>query len=495
MSSHHDQAPFFIKIKYDSATHKFQVNQPVPIWLNFSAAIAQRFGISEEKRIGLRYILDREGDTITISTQADCDELWHKVLSVAATSSQTGCVDQRAHILELALINCHSSQAQPSPAFKSDVEDHIIHFWKDLPAAKLGGEGEGQYLDLKNSYVLGNPELGHRFFVRAVYKELHEHFDRHEHRGCKTAKSKWIVTGTPGVGKTFFAAYYMWVAACQKKNVVWEPFEDSQKDRSTYLMTSDGVERVNYGSRQLVKAFQDSETVYIVDGQPPLLRPVWTLLVTSPQYRNYKNLLKQSKSDLLYMPPWSQKELQLCKEILYPGEKELPTTLMGQLFEWYGGVPRYVLEIPSTEFKFSDRNEKDVVRKLVANLKYAIGKVSLTGLIKAHQARNRDGEFSHCVLHLCRHPSGSLDRIHLAWASPSVEREVVEQFSKEIRTDMKHFLRSSNDASPSNLRGLIFETYAHIMLEDGGIFQARRLCKGDPTSNQNVEVEFLPAKV
>ncbi|KAH9461838.1 hypothetical protein MJO29_003449 [Puccinia striiformis f. sp. tritici] len=110
MSSH--QAPLSIKIKHATVIHKLQVNQHVPIWSTFSAAIAQRFGMPEEQPIGLQY-LDPEGDTITISTQADCDELWHKVLSVTAISSQTGGVDQRNRCLELALINHHLSGAQP----------------------------------------------------------------------------------------------------------------------------------------------------------------------------------------------------------------------------------------------------------------------------------------------------------------------------------------------------------------------------------------------
>ncbi|KAI7933640.1 hypothetical protein MJO28_017537 [Puccinia striiformis f. sp. tritici] len=64
MSSH--QAPLSIKIKHATVIHKVQVNQHVPIWSTFLAAIAQRFGMPEEQPIGLQY-LDPEGDTITMS--------------------------------------------------------------------------------------------------------------------------------------------------------------------------------------------------------------------------------------------------------------------------------------------------------------------------------------------------------------------------------------------------------------------------------------------
>ncbi|KAI7959600.1 hypothetical protein MJO28_003391 [Puccinia striiformis f. sp. tritici] len=350
MSSH--QAPLSIKIKHATVIHKLQVNQHVPIWSTFSAAIAQRFGMPEEQPIGLQY-LDPEGDTITISTQADCDELWHK----------------------LALINHHPCGAQPPRTIKSAVEKEIIHFWKGLPTADLVGEGEGQYLDLKGAYVLGNPELGRRFLVRSVYKELRKHIDD------SIAKSEWV------------------------------PFKTKQDGQSTYLMTSDGVEQVAYGSPELVNALQKSETLYIVDGQPPLLRRARTLLLTSPQYQNYKDICKQSHSELLYMPPWSYEELQHCKAILY---QKLSTTLMDKLFDWYGGVPRYVLARALDEFTESGGNEKVAVGTVLAILKRAIGKGSLTGIIKAHEAEHLDGEYSHRVLHLCRHPSGSLSQPHLA---------------------------------------------------------------------------------
>ncbi|KNF02627.1 hypothetical protein PSTG_04222 [Puccinia striiformis f. sp. tritici PST-78] len=366
MSSH--QAPLSIKIKHATVIHKLQVNQHVPIWSTFSAAIAQRFGMPEEQPIGLQY-LDPEGDTITISTQADCDELWHKVLSVTAISSQT---------------------------VKSAVEKEIIHFWKGLPTADLVGEGKGQYLDLKGAYVLGNPELGHRFLVRSVYEELRKHIDD------SIAKSKWVVTGTPGLEKPFFplttcgsphAREKLWCGSLSKLNRM-----------------------VAYGSPELVNALQKSETLYIVDGQPPLLRCARTLLLTSPQYQNYKDICKQSHSELLYMPPWSYEELQHCKAILY---QKLPTTLMDKLFDWYGGVLQYVLARALDEFTESGGNKKVAVGTVLAILKRAIGKGSLTGIIKVHEAEHLDGEYSHRVLHLCRHPSGSLSQPHLAlWPEP-----------------------------------------------------------------------------
>ncbi|POV94437.1 hypothetical protein PSHT_16223, partial [Puccinia striiformis] len=485
-------APLSIKIKHADVIHKLQVNQHVPIWSMFSAAIAQRFGnkrsdcntltprgtpspcqfnfqplVSLHLKVRLPTYL-KLTVTLDSSTQADFDELWHEALSVTAQSYQTGGVDQRNRCLELALINHHPSEAQPPPTIKSAVEEEITHFWKGLPTANLVGEDEWQYLDLKGAYVLGNPELCHRILVRSVYEELREHIDE------SFAKSKWVVTGTPGVGKTFFSAYYLWVAACEGRTVVWQPFQTQPGGRPTYLLTSDGVERVAYGSPEL-----------------------YTLLMANlhscaPPGLSSSHILKQSRSDSLFMPPWSYEELQHCKAILY---QKLPTTLMDRLYDWYGGVPQYVLARASDEFTGNGGNEDAAVGTVVAILKKAIGKGSLTSIIKAQEAEHLDGEYSHRVLHLCRHPSGSLSQSHLAWASLLAENEVVKRFSQEILNDMKYYLRFSNDNHQSNIRGLIFESYAHVMLRNGGRFQARRLCGSNVTSSQNGEVAFSPAEV
>ncbi|EFP81601.1 uncharacterized protein PGTG_07850 [Puccinia graminis f. sp. tritici CRL 75-36-700-3] len=135
----------------------------------------------------------------------------------------------------------------------------------------------------------------------------------------------------------------MWIAACKNKTVVWEPFHQEGPTRS-FLMTSGGIEPVDIQSPQLLKALSNSKTVYIVDGHAPALHlNTWTLLITSPEREHYRHLLKRRDSCLLYMSPWSYEEMQICKSILYPDEAILPTTLMDRLFEWYGGVPRYVL--------------------------------------------------------------------------------------------------------------------------------------------------------
>ena len=157
-----------------------------------------------------------------------------------------------------------------------NVLEDLVRFWKALPEATLATHGEIEYLDLKETYILGDKELGTRLLVRPIYKELCTHFERN-----RSTKFRWVVTGTPGIGKTFFSAYYLWIAACNKKTVVWQPFITKGSAVLTYLMTQDGVERLSEYSHKLLKAHADSETIYIHRGWPSSI-PVESL--DSPRY-------------------------------------------------------------------------------------------------------------------------------------------------------------------------------------------------------------------
>ncbi|WAQ90307.1 hypothetical protein PtA15_12A296 [Puccinia triticina] len=188
------------------------------------------------------------------------------------------------------------------------------------------------------------------------------------------------------------------------------------------------------------------------------------------------------------MTPWSYDEMKRCKAILYPEEEKFPTTLMNQLFDWYGGVPRDVFQLTSSEFNTNpdvDTVVQKMSKKLIDVIQYE-GPVS--NLIHAHQARTREEEYSHRVLHLCTHHTGDLAQYSVAWASPRVGREVFRLYAEEIRRNLKSF-RGINGFTDGNARGAQFEVYAHELLREGGTFQVRRLCE-DLSSDQNAEVTF-----
>ncbi|KAI9626555.1 hypothetical protein KEM48_010384, partial [Puccinia striiformis f. sp. tritici PST-130] len=366
------------------------------------------------------------------------DITFHTTKHADALTSYSSLED---HAAQLSLCAVPETPLIVKVIAKSNVEEALVRFWKDLPEATLVADGEMVYLDLKDSYVLEHETLGRRFL---------------------------------------------------QQTVVWEPSQSQEDVVSTYLMTSGSVERLAAGSPRVLNALSDPGTVYIVDGRVPILCKAWTLLVTSQQ-EHYKHLIKKAGTMPLYMAPWTYEELVNCKINLY-GEAALPTKLMDQLYEWHGGVPRYVLELASSRFKAL--GDKDaVVDTLVEELTEAINKGRITDIVNAHAARTRDGEYSHRVLHICSHPSGNHYRFHVAWASRQVEAVVLDRITQEFGTDLKNFLRISKEYNTGNLRGLLFEPYAHSVLRAGGTFQVRRLFEGDPSSDQNIKVSFTAAKL
>ncbi|KAA1089941.1 hypothetical protein PGTUg99_030778 [Puccinia graminis f. sp. tritici] len=124
---------------------------------------------------------------VTLHTDEDADELTsHSRLAKHTAQLLRCCVPETPLIVKV----------------KEELD--LARFWKALPDARLVTESEMEYLQLKESYVLEDRALGDRFLVRPIYKEITKLF---EHQGF----TKWVVTGTPGIGKTIFSAYYMWI--------------------------------------------------------------------------------------------------------------------------------------------------------------------------------------------------------------------------------------------------------------------------------------------
>ncbi|EFP82663.2 hypothetical protein PGT21_012836 [Puccinia graminis f. sp. tritici] len=136
---------------------------------------------------------------VTLHTNEDADELTsHSRLAKHTAQLLRCCVPETPLIVKV----------KPKVALKTPLivkeELDLARFWKALPDARLVTESEMEYLQLKESYVLEDRALGDRFLVRPIYKEITKLF---EHQGF----TKWVVTGTPGIGKTVFSAYYMWI--------------------------------------------------------------------------------------------------------------------------------------------------------------------------------------------------------------------------------------------------------------------------------------------
>ncbi|XP_004342606.1 hypothetical protein CAOG_08005 [Capsaspora owczarzaki ATCC 30864] len=199
-------------------------------------------------------------------------------------------------------------------------------------------------------FWLGRPDLGSDLMVRDCYSGL---FD--EITAPKFATQlRWVVTGNPGIGKTFFSGYFIYRLLQQNPQltIVYEPAQQDTKNR--YLLQPDGT--VLSGVYSPADNFVDEcfrtrrdDVWFIADGHTPTFYGnARTLLVTSPCSNFDKKLLKEYASKL-YMPVWSWNELSCC--LLHSLRRENADSARilsamdsaNERFRHWGGIARVVL--------------------------------------------------------------------------------------------------------------------------------------------------------
>ncbi|KAG2423953.1 hypothetical protein HXX76_014894 [Chlamydomonas incerta] len=190
------------------------------------------------------------------------------------------------------------------------------------------------------------------------------------------------VTGTPGVGKSWFLYYLL---ARLLKNSAPPPFIVWEH------MTKPG------------KALDCLARI---------------VLLTAPQRETFKEMRKEA-AELLYMPLWKLDELLACRSRLYGTVDE---ALAKELYQHYGGVARFVLQRPEQQpYKGLDELLKEL-REAVAGcdteqMRSSIGSIS-TG-----------PEDNHTLLHIVADKAFRMQ--HLVFAS----QWVADEFAKKAMSD------------------------------------------------------------
>ncbi|KJE97935.1 hypothetical protein CAOG_009152 [Capsaspora owczarzaki ATCC 30864] len=202
---------------------------------------------------------------------------------------------------------------------------------------------ETRFLTLPDGvFWLGNYKLGSVLMVRSCYYGLFDaiinSLANAEH------KNSWIVTGNPGIGKTFFSAYFVYRLFQQhpQLTVVYEPAQPGSDIRyrlQPNLTVHTGSIPLQSFSDQLSNL--DPRTWYLVDGHPAGIYNAYTLLVTSPRKDILKELQKDSNPKM-FMPVWSWDELLAC--IRQRNATQARLQAAEERFYRWGGIARHVLD-------------------------------------------------------------------------------------------------------------------------------------------------------
>ena len=262
-----------------------------------------------------------------------------------------------------------------------------------------------------------------------------------------------IILGTPGIGKTYFGYFLLLYLARFKSTVVYE----TVLMRKVYVFTPDRVFIFKENSHDVDNYLKDPETFYIVDGQRPDYVNAKTILLSSFRKEIWYKFSNEG-ADIRHMPVWSRKEILNCRSLLYP---ELSEDLVKDLYSRWGGIARYVLKLATNTEKQED-------------LTKAIGESNIYSILQSIGGSGKKAEASSRLIH-----SLVTEDFHsgpYVFASEYVATKIYEHAYKNAREKLIRFISASDRMDPyGQLRGTMFENFAHTVLARGGSFKVRDL--------------------
>ncbi|CAG8689323.1 7310_t:CDS:2 [Funneliformis mosseae] len=207
----------------------------------------------------------------------------------------------------------------------------LINFWISLNDSS----SNDQVLSLPSGvHFLGDSLLyPTKLIIRQAYNDLWNNINSSVESGIFR---RYTITGNPGIGKSYFLFYLLYILRCKGATVVF----DRQIDKKYIIFTGENVYITFYDD--MVESFLNNPTTwYLVDTKPPPYVHAITILVCSPNKAYYKEFRKMLKSTIRYMPIWSWNEIVKCRNLLYT---DIIDSELIKYYNHWGGIPRFVLE-------------------------------------------------------------------------------------------------------------------------------------------------------
>ncbi|KAG2428108.1 hypothetical protein HYH02_014455 [Chlamydomonas schloesseri] len=308
-------------------------------------------------------------------------------------------------------------------------------------------------------------------FVRECYPRLFEALV------CKPLPRLYIVTGTPGVGKSWF--FYYMVARLLKSTrpppfIVWEHLTVPNMAWCYKHKTGEVSfrKRSSFGGE-----LNDDATWYISDGVPPQLNcRARTVLLTSPKRKTFKEMRKAS-ARMLYMPLWKLDELLVCRRLLY---KTVDEPLAEELYEHYGGVARSVLQLPKA-------NPGEGLDTLLTDLHEAVAECDTAAMRQSVGSISRGPDVCHRLLHIVA--DEHFKKLYLVFASKWVAKEFAKKAVRDELQGLVSLLASTSGA----LKGMLYEATMHAVLSKGGRFTAAPISYDTGSLERGAEEDLVLA--
>jgi len=311
--------------------------------------------------------------------------------------------------------------------------------WLLLYQAKVAGD----FLQI----IQANPALpfsGTSLYIRESYKEIYTIINN-----MCTQKSRFLLLGNPGIGKSCFLIYMLYRLLAEKKTVVLR----RSSELVCYLFTNGQVTSTGNVS-DFAAILNNPDVWYLCDTIPePGTVAAKTVLTCSPSRQNFKLFEKYQQRQTLYLPIWNLDEVHLLRTVF----RDIAEAKVTEQFGKIGGIPRYIFA------------EEDLDVLISKGLNRSFEKITeATGELDGTE------DFSHILIHIV--PENQYAAYSLNFASKYIGSLVLDRFQQREIQKLRNFLGASNQIPFSKrLKGGLFEAWAHQILQKGGKFSIRCL--------------------
>eukprot|EP00644_Phytophthora_capsici_P011907 jgi/Phyca11/106457/e_gw1.12.537.1 len=309
----------------------------------------------------------------------------------------------------------------------------LVAFWRAFQAIDTKIEADSVIALPEGTFILGNPKVGSRIYIRPCYPQLWEvcwHIIHHE-------TPNLVILGNPGIGKTYFGYLLLLFLARLGKTVVYE----SRRTKRRFLFSRNVVIK---GSQQdFDDILEQDTTYYVVDAMEPREFQARTILVTSPD-RDVWYTFNKISCQTRYMPVWTEQEIFSCREQVY---STIPKSVVQKCFYRWGGIPRYVLQYAQFD------NHQALIEK-------ALEVVDFDWLMNAYGKLDDNNSQAHRLLHYRVNERFTCD--YFGFASSFVQHEVYQHLHKKEKRKLLEFIgRSVGSGDLSVLRDRLAEEHDH----------------------------------
>ncbi|CAG8499076.1 16870_t:CDS:2 [Cetraspora pellucida] len=307
-------------------------------------------------------------------------------------------------------------------------------------------------------FFLGDKDNGSRLLIQNCYLQLIELIKKKRRRDGP-ASTGCMITGTPGIGKTYFGLYLLFYIRYNypKAIIVWQYSENI-----CYQFSPDGD--VQEGDISLFRrTLKNPNNFLLIDAQDLTFK-----------YKAYMILLISPKEIITL---W---DLQYKNKKNDEGE-EFTLELVRELLDKWGPIPQSVL------LKWDDKTYQKKYDNLISksDLEKCVNSIDKSGM----PTDTISGRLVHLDV------NSNFTEFVYRFASSRVSDLMIQAYKTKTKIDVRNFVTSSHEHPMiTGFRDNLFEDYAHLELQRGSSDELSRDDKNEDSSKKEIDMKKWKTK-